>query len=500
MPRYLLGFDVGSSTIKAALIDIGSEKAVARSQWPEKDMGFVSIAAGFAEQNPDDWWNCIRKCTGILLQQNPQMSDEIAAIGISYQMHGLVALDSSMNLLRPAVIWCDSRAVEIGERALEDLGKRYCLNHFLNSPGNFTASKLRWVKENEPDIFDKIHTIMLPGDYVAFRMTGELYTTRSGLSEGILWDFQEGGIARRILSHYEIPQSMIPKIKDNFSRQGKLTKLAAQDLGLKSGIPITYRAGDLATNAFSLNVVSPGDVAAKIGMSGTIYGISQRPICDTRFRLNTFVHVNHTKINPSYGILHCVNGAGILNHWLCENLLPKDISNTEIINSYASRVKPGSEGVLVYPFGNGSERSLGNLNMGMAVHGIDFAKHSVEHIVRGSQEGIAFALNYGIEIMRDIGVEVRRVRAMNSNLFQSNEFCEAFAAITQTQLEVYNTDAAEGTARAAGIGAGIYSDSDEAFRHVEMAKVYNPDKELSAVYSKTWEKWKSLLSKYLETS
>jgi xylulokinase len=292
---------------------------------------------------------------------------------------------------------------------------------------------------------------------------------------------------------------MLPRIKDNFSMQGVLTKSAAEELGLSSGIPISYRGGDLATNAFSLNVVSPGDVAAKIGMSGTIYGITQNRICDNRFRLNTLVHVNHTKEKPSYGILHCVNGAGILNHWLCEHVLPKteNLTETEVINRYASRAGAGSEGVLVYPFGNGAERSLGNVNMGMAVHGLDFAKHSIEHIVRGSQEGIAFALNNGIEIMRDIGVEVRRVCAMNSNLFQSQEFCEAFAAITRTRLEVYNTDAAEGTARAAGIGAGIYSNNDEAFRSVEMAKGYDPDPQLSKIYFKTWERWKSLLSKIL---
>jgi xylulokinase len=294
---------------------------------------------------------------------------------------------------------------------------------------------------------------------------------------------------------------MLPGITDNFSLQGELTRSAARELGLNAGIPIAYRAGDQATNAFSLNVARPGDVSAKVGMSGTIYGISHQRICDNRFRLNTFVHVNHTKEKPSYGIMHCVNGAGSLNRWLCDHVLPRtgNTNYIETINRYASRAGAGSEGLLVFPFGNGAERSLGNLNLGMAVHGLDFAKHSIEHLVRGSQEGIAYALNYGIEIMRDIGVDARRVCAMNSGLFQSQEFCEAFAAITRTQLEIYDTDAAEGAARAAGIGSGIYSDNDEAFRLVEKVREYEPDPQMARVYFPSWERWKNLLAKYLES-
>jgi xylulokinase len=501
MARYLLGFDISSSFIHTSIIDIESGRAVYRSKWPEHEMTFFSLSPGFAEQNPDDWWDYLKKALSIILKQNPEIADEVAAIGISYQMNGMVLVDKWGKPLRPAIIWCDSRAVSIGDKALNDIGKRYCLNHYLNAPVNFNGARLKWIKENEPEIFSKIFKILLPGEYIAYKMTGSYMTTLSALSEEILYDYIDDELAKRMLSYFEIPHEIIPDIGDNFAIQGSLTSQAAEFLGLCEGIPVAFRAGDLLTNAFSLNVVYPGDVAVKTGMSGTIYGISDTQICDTRFRLSTFVNYNHSKVKPSYGIVHCVNGTGMLNRWLNSYLLryPSDETDINVINKFASRVGAGSEGLLVFPFGNGTERSLGNINMGMVIHGLDFSKHSTEHIVRASQEGIVFSLYYGMEIMRDIGVEVRKVRAINSNLFTSTEFCEAFVSITGTKLELYETDDAEGAARAAGIGSGIYKNHAEAFSGFSVQKEYYPDLKLSRLYSESYNRWKKILVKYLET-
>lgn len=501
MKKYLLGFDFGSSYINAALVDIESGQVAARSQWPETEMTFFSLAPGFSEQNPDDWWEGAKRAFAMIKKNVPDSDNNIAAVGISYQMHGLVTIDEAGEVLRPAIIWCDSRSVAIGEKALNDIGKRFCLNHFLNSPGNFTASRVRWIKENEPEIFSRIHKILLPGDYMAYRMTGELKTTNAGLSEAILYDYIEDGLSKRMLSYFEIPNTMIPEVADCFSIQGYITKKASEELGLEEGIPVSYRAGDLPTNAFSLNAVNPGDVAVKTGMSGNIYGITNKQMCDTRFRLSTFVHNNHTSEAPSYGIVHCVNGAGLLNRWLCSYLLrtPTPEVDMNMINKYASRVGPGSDGLLVFPFGNGAERAIGNINLGMAMSGLDFNKHSTEHIVRAAQEGIIFAFLYGMEIMRDIGVEVRRVRATNTNLFSSEEFCEAFVSATCTKLEICETDCAEGAARAAGLGAGLYSEQESAFNGMKDAKDYYPDSRLSRVYAESYSRWKKILAGYIES-
>jgi xylulokinase len=502
MARYLLGCDISSSFIHTSIIDIESGKAVYRSKWPEREMTYFSLSPGFAEQNPDDWWDYLKKAIGILIKHNPAIVNEIAAIGISYQMNGLVVVDKIGKPLRPAIIWCDGRAVSVGEKALNDIGKRYCLNHYLNAPDNFNGSRLKWIHDNEPEIFNKIFKILLPGEYIAFKMTGSYMTTLSALSEGIMYDYIDDELAKRMLSYFGIPQNVIPDVGDNFAVQGVLTSQAAADLGLAEGVPVSFRAGDLLTNAFSLNAVNPGDVAVKSGMSGTIYGISDTQICDTRFRLSTFVNYNHSKKKPSYGIVHCVNGTGMLNRWLNSYLLryPSDETDINVINKFASRVGAGSDGLLVFPFGNGTERSLGNVNMGMVIHGVDFSKHSTEHIVRASQEGIVFSLYYGMEIMRDIGVQVRKVRAINSNLFTSAEFCEAFVSITGTKLELYDTDDAEAAARAAGIGAGIYKNHKEAFSGFAIQKEYYPDTKLSRLYSESYNRWKKILVKYLDTS
>jgi xylulokinase len=500
MARYLLGLDISSSFIHTSVIDIESGRAVYRSKWPEREMTFFSLNPGFAEQNPDDWWDCLKKALSIILCQNPSVANEVAAIGISYQMNGMVLVDASGKPLRPAIIWCDNRAIAIGEKALNDIGKRYCLNHYLNAPGNFNGSRLKWIHDNEPDVFSKIHKILLPGEYIAFKMTGSYMTTLSALSEEILYDYIDDELAKRMLSYFKIPQEIIPDIGDNFAIQGVLMSQAAADLGLAEGIPVAFRAGDLLTNAFSLNAMNPGDAAVKTGISGTIYSVSDTQICDTRFRLSTFVNYNHTKKKPSYGIVHCVNGTGMLNRWLNSYLLrnPSDETDINVINKFASRVGAGSEGLLVFPFGNGTERSLGNVNMGMVVHGLDFSKHSTEHIVRAAQEGIVFSLYYGMEIMRDIGVEIRKVRAINSNHFTSTEFCESFVAITGTKLELYETDDAEGAARAAGIGSQIFKNRSEAFSGLTLQKEYYPDTKLARMYSESYSRWKKILVKYLE--
>jgi xylulokinase len=502
MKKYLLGYDFGSSYINAALVEIESGRVAARAQWPETEMTFFSLAPGFAEQNPDDWWEGAKRTLSMLKKSVSDAENNIAAVGISYQMHGLVVVDREGTALRPAIIWCDSRSVPLGEKALNDIGKRFCLNHFLNSPGNFPGTRLRWLKENEPDLFSKVYKMLLPGDYIACRMTGEFKTTNSGLSESILYDYIEDGLSKRLLSYFEIPSDMIPEVVDSFSVQGCITSRAANDLGLEEGIPVSYRSGDLPTNAFSLNAVNPGDVAAKTGMSGTIYAISNKQICDTRFRLSTFVHNSHKLEKPTYGIVHCVNGAGLLNKWLCSYFLRSTSIDADInmINKYSSRVGAGSDGLLVFPFGNGAERALGNINVGMMMSGLDFNKHSTEHIVRASQEGIIFAFLYGMEIMRDIGVEVRRVRATNTNLFSSPEFCEAFVSATCAKLEICETDCAEGAARAAGLGAGIYDGQETAFRGMKEARDYYPDSRLSRVYAESYSRWKKILAMYVESS
>ncbi|MGE5559183.1 MAG: xylulokinase [Bacillota bacterium] len=489
----LLGYDIGSSSIKATLLDAESGLAIASAASPKTELEIKALKPGWAEQDPAVWWENLIAATAEIKAEFRTELLAVEAIGISYQMHGLVAVDKTHRVLRPSIIWCDSRAVSYGEKAYTEIGPETCLKHFLNSPGNFTASKLKWVKENEPETYARIYKIMLPGDYIAMMLTGEIKTTPSGLSEGILWDFPAQKRADLLLDYYGISPDLLADMAPTFAVQGEVTAEAAGELGLKPGAKVAYRAGDQPNNAFSLNVLNPGELATTAGTSGVVYGVGREVNYDPESRVNTFVHVNHRKEQPRYGILMCLNGTGILNRWL-KNLLSQDGSLCyEEMNLQASGIPIGSGGIVILPYGNGAERTLKNKNIGGHIHGLDFNIHGRPHLMRAAQEGIVFALNYGVEVMRDMGLKICAVRAGHANMFLSPLFGEIFANTTGAGIELYNTDGSQGAARGAGVGAGIYPDFHSAFAGLKTVKTIEPDPKLIPAYQEAYARWLAVL-------
>jgi xylulokinase len=486
--QYLIGYDLGSSSVKACLLDASTGKTLASASSPQNEMPMSAPQINWAEQDPELWWQELKNATFLLKKQFDFDENEVGGIGIAYQMHGLVMVDNTLKVLRPSIIWCDSRAVEIGNNAFSALGEGYCLEHYLNSPGNFTASKLRWVIENEPNIWEKTYKIMLPGDYVAMRMSDEIYTTVSGLSEGILWDFKTNKIANRLLDYYNISEKMIADITQSFDNQGVLSKKAANELGLKAGTPIAYRAGDQPNNAFSLNVLEPGEVAATAGTSGVVYGINEQAKADALSRVNSFVHVNHQQTAPRYGVLLCVNGTGSLNAWLHRNF---GSVSYEKMNKEATKMPIGAAGLRFIPFGNGAERILENRPSAAALQGLNFNVHERGHVFRAAQEGIVSALHYGLKIMNEMGVSTQTIRAGYANMFLSPLFREAFANTTGATIELYNTDGAAGAARGAGLGIGFYKNRSEAFVGLEKIKEISPQPKLMEQYQALYESYEN---------
>ena len=484
--KYLLGCDIGSSSVKVSLLQADTGKTVGSAQSPATEMKMDAQQSGWAEQDPAMWWKELVHAMNDLRARISFKADEIIAIGISYQMHGLVLVDKNQKVLRPSIIWCDSRAVDIGEKAFNTLGHKYCLENYLNSPGNFTASKLRWVIENEPHIWEITDKMMLPGDYIAMRMAGEACTTVSGLSEGILWDFKNKKNASHLEKYYGFTDAVISKIVPTFGEQGYMIQSAAKELGLNVGTPITYRAGDQPNNAFSLNVLNPSEVAATAGTSGVIYGISEFSDYDEQSRVNTFVHVNNSQTETRNGVLLCINGTGIANAWLKRNT---GGLSYETMNSEASKISVGSEGVIMLPFGNGSERIFNNKQLGGQLHGLDYNRHTTSHLFRAAQEGIVFSLNYGLEIMKTVGVEAKNIRAGQANMFLSPLFREIFANTTGSTIELFDTDGASGAARGAGVGVGYYKNFSEAFVGLKRITTIEPDKKLQEQYSEAYQKW-----------
>ena len=489
--RYLLGFDVGSLSVKASLVNADNGKCVASAFMPEKEAPIMAAKAGWAEQEPESWWQYAKQSLQKIMAESGVKGDEIAAIGISYQMHGLVCVDKDLKPLRPAIIWCDSRAVPYGERAFNELGSDQCLSHLLNSPGNFTAAKLAWVKENEPEVFSQIYKVMLPGDYMAMRLSGTPNTTVSGLSEGMFWDFKENRVAQFLLDYYGIPASFIPDIVPTFSEQSTLCDSAAEELGLKAGTPITYRGGDQPNNALSLNVFNPGEIAATAGTSGVVYGVLGDVNYDPKSRVNTFAHVNHAADQTRLGVLLCINGTGILNAWMHRNVT-FDMGYAEM-NDLAAQAPIGSDGVCIMPFGNGAERVLQNKELGCSIQGVNFNKHARPHLVRAAQEGIVFSFCYGMEIMQQMGMDIKKIHAGKANMFLSPLFRDTLAGVSGATIELFETDGSVGAAKGAGIGAGIYKDHDEAFSTLERLQVIEPDAAHREEYLAAYTRWKEVL-------
>jgi xylulokinase len=495
---YFFGYDVGSSSVKASLLDGDTGEIVARATSPAgEEMPIDAPQAGWAEQPPEMWWEHLKKATAQLLQQHPAGAGTVGGIGISYQMHGLVLIDKEHKVLRPSIIWCDSRAVETGEKAFRQIGEKKALEHLLNSPGNFTAAKLAWVKEHEPQLYERAWKFLLPGDYIALRMTGEAATTITGLSEGIFWDFRENDISADVVDAFGFDPNLFPVVVPVFGEQGRLTEAAARELGLPAGVPVTYRAGDQPNNAFSLNVLEPGEVAATAGTSGVVYGVSDTPDYDPLSRVNTFVHVNHRPPDNRYGVLLCINGTGILNAWLRRNLFTGEISY-EAMNEQALAVPPGAEGLTVLPFGNGAERILSNRNPGALFEGMQFNIHTRAHLLRAAQEGIAFSFRYGLEIMKETGMDTRVIRAGHANMFLSPLFTRALAATTGIGIELYDTDGAQGAALGAALGAGFYKSPQACFRSLHRKEMVEPDERLKEPYEEAYCRWLDALEKITE--
>lgn len=485
----LLGIDLGTSSIKVSVIDASNSSVLATAQYPETEAAIISHQPGWAEQSPNQWWNDVKAAILKLQATGSFKSSDIGAIGIAYQMHGLVLVDNHQNVIRDSIIWCDNRAVGLGEKAFEQLGSDYCLGHLLNTPGNFTASKLAWVKQNEPERYAQIHKMMLPGDFISMKLTGEITTTIAALSEGMFWDFKNKTVAAAVMEYYGLDAQHIPVIKNVFDTHGYLTENVAQEIGLPKGIPVTYKAGDQQNNALSLNVLNPGEVAATAGTSAVIYAVSDSLQSDTASRVNSFAHVNHTLEQNSIGVLLCINGAGISNSWIKNKV---GASSYYEMNELAATVAPGSDGVSVLPFGNGSERMLHNKNIGAHILGLDFNRHGAAHLYRAVQEGVVFAMQYGFKVLQQNGVQPSVIRAGKANMFLSEVFLDAFVNTLQVPVELFQTDGSAGAAIGAGYGAKFYATIEEAFVNSKPLQIIEPSG--NNAYAPAYANWEDQLA------
>ena len=485
----LLGIDIGTSSIKVSIVDAQTQNGIATVQYPDSETGITSLQKGWAEQSPEMWWENVQQAILKAHATKKYNPADIKAIGIAYQMHGLVCVDKEQRVFRDSIIWCDSRAVEIGNRAFDAIGHERSLQHLLNSPGNFTAAKLAWVKENEPATFALIDKIMLPGDFIAMKLTGQVTTSIAALSEGIFWDFKEQELSKDVFNYFGFDRSLIPEIKEVFTAHGNILNAVASHLSLQPGIPVTYKAGDQPNNALSLNVLEPGEVAATAGTSGVIYGVSDQLVFDQQSRINSFAHVNYLEQQKRIGVLLCINGTGILNSWIKK--VTGNLYSYQQMNEAAATVTAGSNGLRMVPFGNGAERMLGNKLLQSHIHHIDFNVHGPAHLFRAAQEGIAFAFRYGVDIMRENGMQPSVIRAGKANMFLSDVFTSSFVNATNIPVELHDCDGSVGAAKGAGIGIGFYNSPKDAFSNSIPIDLVEPTQ--SKLYDQLYAEWKELI-------
>lgn len=489
-----LGIDLGTSSVKVSVLDTERHLVVASASYPEQERYIKSLQPGWAEQDPRQWWSDVKQAIGMLFSKGACHPRDIKAIGIAYQMHGLVLVNEELDPVRDAIIWCDSRAVPYGQEAFDKLGHEWCLSHLLNSPGNFTAAKLAWAKGNEPQLYRKSYKMMLPGDYIGLCLTGQVTATNSMLSEGILWNFQDDRLATEVLDVMGLRHDLIPRIQDVFSVHGELLPSVAEQLGLSPHIPVSYKAGDQPNNALSLGVLQPGEIAANAGTSGVLYAVTDELCHDTRSRVNAFAHVNHTKKQHRLGLLLCLNGIGIANKWIKDIAAPG--TSYEQMNEIIARIAKGSEGLLFLPFGNGAERVLENKQVGAQFIGLDFNQHTHGHLFRAVHEGIAYSFRYGLNIFQENGLITELVRAGKTNMFLSEPFAQTFVDITGLHLQLYHIDGSVGAAIGAAIGVGHYLNEKEAFANQPIVAEYHPDKKL--VYEEGYGQWSAHLDRLLD--
>ena len=481
-----IGFDIGSSFVKAALVEVETGKPIARARVPEVEIPMEAQQLGWAEQHPNLWWQYLCEATQKLLTETDINPEQISSIGISYQMHGLVLVDRDLNPLRKSIIWCDSRATSYGEKAFEKLGKGYCKDHLLNSPGNFTASKLAWVIENEPELYQKAYKLMLPGDFLAAKLSGIPQTTITGLSEGIFWDFKNDQASQALFDHYQIDQSLVPEVVDNFTVQATVSNAGAQATGLKEGPPITYRAGDQPNNAYTLGARKAGDVVATGGTSGVVYALTDQLSGNELTKVNTFAHVNYQPQQKMFGKLLNLNGAGIQYRWLHQ--LMGEVGY-EKLNEMAQQAPIGSNGLQVFPFGNGAERMLDNKIVNGHISNINFNIHDNNHMVRATLEGIAFAMIYGIEILKNDGVDIENLKVGNDNLFLSDVFSKTIADTLGISIQMLEATGAEGAAKASISNPHQTQNND----NINITKTIKPNPKLQVESIASFEKWKTQL-------
>jgi xylulokinase len=489
---YLIGIDIGTSGTKVIAIDEDGRLAASASAEYE----LLTPRPLWAEQRAEDWWDATCSCLQKITAQIP--AEEVAGVGLSGQMHGLVMLDAQHQVLRPAILWCDQRTQEQCDYITQAVGKETLVAETCNPVlTGFTAPKIIWARDHEPEVYERARQFLLPKDYVRFKLTGEFATEVSDASGTSLLNVPERNWSRKVLSALQIDPAHLPKVYESFEVSGRISAAGAQATGLKEGTPVVGGGGDQAAGAVGNGIVQSGIISVTTGTSGVVFAFADTPAIDPALRVHTFCHAVPNK----WHVMGVMLSAGGSLRWYRDTLgAPENrvaklmgVDPYELISREAATVSAGSEGLVFLPYLTGERTPHPDPQARGAWAGLT-VRHTKAHMARAVMEGVAFGLRDSLEILKDMGVSIGNVRASGGGA-RSDVWRQIQADVFNLPLSTINSDQgpALGAALLAGVGAGVYASIEEACSTVVKVVSTTPvQRESAEVYEKYYEVYRDL--------
>ncbi|NMB45770.1 MAG: xylulokinase [Firmicutes bacterium] len=490
----MIGIDIGTSGVKTLVVtETGKIVAQATAEYP-----LYHPKAGWAEQDPEDWWQATLTTLKKIGEDLGSDADRVKAIGLSGQMHGSVFLDKSGNVLRPAILWCDVRTADQCRYITETVGRDELIRHTSNPAlEGFTAPKIVWLQQNEPDVYRQVAKVLLPKDYVRYRLTGEIFTEMSDAAGSLLLDVTHRRWSEPVLQALNIDPEILPECRESIDVCGTLTQQVAESTGLPAGIPVAGGGADNACGATGAGIVRPGRVLSSIGSSGVIVVHTDQPQTDPQGKVHTFNHA----IPHRWYVMGVIMAAGLSLKWFRDNLghLEKQMESLtgtdayDLMSAQAAPTPPGAEGLVFLPYLNGERTPHADAYARGVFFGLT-PRHTRGHLIRAVMEGVVYALRDSVEIIRAMGIPIEQVRAIGGGA-KSPLWRQMQADIMQLEVATLNIDEgpAFGAALLAGVCAQVYSSVEEAAENtVRIVHTTEPNRDLTRLYDDYYQLFRSL--------
>lgn len=491
---YLLGIDIGTSGVKTVLFDENGRTVASAI----RDYPLMTPQPGWAEQNPEEWWRGTIDSIRAVLSKSKVNAREIKGIGLSGQMHGSVFLDKAGKVIRPCILWCDGRTEKQCEYITQKVGKeklhRYTSNRAL---AGFTAPKVVWLQQKELKNFKKVHTLLLPKDYIRYKLTGELACEVSDAAGTLLFNVKKGIWSKEVLKALQIPESWLPKVYQSTDVCGEITKEVSRVTGLAEGTPVVGGGADNTCGAIGTGVVKEGRVLSSIGTSGVIFAPTTKVKVDPKERVHTFNH----SVPGQWYLMGCMLSAGLSLRWFRDTLGREEIQQAknqgvdpyQILINKAEEAPKGSEGLIFLPYLMGERSPHGDANARGVYFGLSL-RHQKSHLIRALLEGVTFGMRDSLEIISGLKIPIREIRATGGGAV-SPFWCQLQADIYGREVVAINSTEgpALGAAILAGVGTGVYKSIQEACeRVVKIIDRYEPDMIIHKRHNENYQIFRSL--------